>query len=229
MKEKKPLMFRFTSWWVSKVYRGYNKLELSEDNGVYVSNHCLYHGPLYYQLYFPKPKKIWVIYAMCNRKEAIDYSYEEFLHLKKPRWFFILISRIIARLLSFFIIHAETIPVYKDLRISSTLKESVRALKNNENLVIMPECHQEYNEVLHEFQKNYIELARLYYKMTKKRLKFYPTYLAPKIRKICVGEPIEFNPEAEIEFEKTRINQYLKDEITKMYFELPRHKVVLYD
>lgn len=209
--------------------RKYNEVKLDDEPAVYVSNHCKLGGPIYFQAYFPNPKKIWVIGDMCDKDACIEYMYDDFFRLKKPRWLYITLAKLIRRPFLYMTKNADAIPVYKDMRIASTLKNSIKALKNNENIVIMPEHHVEYNHVVHEFQRNYIELARLYYKMTGKQLKFYPVYLAPKLRKVVIGEPIEFDPSNDIEDEKDKINYYLMEEITKLYGTLKKHKVVLYD
>ena len=75
----------------------------------------------------------------------------------------------------------------------------------------------------------YIDVAKLYYKKEGKNLKFVPMYNAPLINKLIIGNPIEFNGENDINEERKRINDYLKEEITKLAKSLPRHKVIPYD
>lgn len=42
------------------------------------------------------------------------------------------------------------------------------------------------------------------------------------------GKPIKFDPNIEMNEQRKIINDYLKDEITRIAKELPRHKVVPY-
>lgn len=225
---KKPFMYRLTRRTVRFFYKKYKVDIAKSEPALYIGNHCKAHGPLAYTFYFPPKKMIWVIGEMFDRKTVPEYAYEDFFRNNRPKWFFKFLSRVISRPFSYLIRNAETIAVYKDFRVVSTLKKTVAALQEGNSIVIMPECRKPYNDVLFEFQDNYIEVARLYYKATGLCLKFYPTYLAPKLKRIVVGEPITFNPNESIVDEKLRINSYLKEEITKLYSTLPKHRAVLY-
>ena len=59
-------------------------------------------------------------------------------------------------------------------------------------------------------------------------LSFVPMYIAPKLRKICLGKPIRFNAEEAMDAERSRICTYLMDEITAVAEALPEHTVVPY-
>ena len=79
-----------------------------------------------------------------------------------------------------------------------------------------------------EFQDKFIDIAKLYYKKTGRALSFVPMYIAPKLKKLCLGKPIRFNPEETIENERRRICNYLVDEITALAERLPEHTVIPY-
>lgn len=53
-------------------------------------------------------------------------------------------------------------------------------------------------------------------------------YLAPNLRTIYFGKPIQFDPDRPIAEERVRICNYLMDSITEIAVHLPRHKVVPY-
>ena len=55
-----------------------------------------------------------------------------------------------------------------------------------------------------------------------------PLYIAPALKKIYIGKPILFDPDAPIEQERQRICTYLMDEVTNIAVHLPRHRVVPY-
>ena len=48
------------------------------------------------------------------------------------------------------------------------------------------------------------------------------------VRDYLLGKPIKFNPDNQIEEERKRINDYLKEEITSLAESLPVHIVVPY-
>ena len=101
-------------------------------------------------------------------------------------------------------------------------------IERGENVVIFPEQAEDYNEIVNEFQDKFVDVARFYYKKHKIALSFVPMYNAPKLRTVVFGKPIVFQPDANIEEERARICGYLKEQITLLAKELPRHKVVPY-
>lgn len=234
MKERrKPFLFKTLEFLVKVFYKKYQIVyeeEVTSSGNIFVANHAQIHGPIASYLYYPKSKKIWVIGEMTKLKEVPDYAFEDFWR-DKPKithWFFRLLSFVIAPLSVFIMKHANTIPVYKDMRVTKTFKDSINTLHNNVDIFLYPECRQPYNHIINDFQVNFIDLARIYYKKHQKELKFYPVYICKSLRKILIGRPTTFNFEANINEERQRISQYLKEHITRLALSLPSHKVVPY-
>ena len=95
-------------------------------------------------------------------------------------------------------------------------------------MVIFPEHDVKHNHIVYDFQDKFIDIAKLYYKKTGMELSFVPMYIAPKLRKICLGKPIRFHAEEAIDAQRSRICNYLMDEITAVAEALPEHTVVPY-
>ena len=233
-KNKKPLFFRFLRFWVKLFTIKYQFVFLQEmdDNkgNIIVSNHAQANGPLAYQFYYPKNKKIWCIGEVFDKKEFPEYAMKDFWpHKKKSKWFFKMIAHLLAPLSQYIFKHADTLPVYKDNRYIKTAKLSVRTLENNEDIIILPEEHVPYNEIVNEFLQNFVSVAKLYNGKTKKDILFYPSYVAPSCKKVIIGRPIQYNPNEDFDIEKNRICEYLKSEITKLAYTLPPHRVVPYE
>ena len=53
-------------------------------------------------------------------------------------------------------------------------------------------------------------------------------YIAPKLKKICLGKPVQFCADEPIDTQRSRICNYLMDEITAIAEALPEHIVVPY-
>ena len=53
-------------------------------------------------------------------------------------------------------------------------------------------------------------------------------YVCPRLKKVCYGEPVAFDPEAPIEEERARICKVLSERITELAVSLPEHVVVPY-
>ena len=163
-------------------------------------------------------------------KDVPEYAFRDFWS-QKPKWThpgYKLLSYIIAPLSVCVFNNARTIGVYHDTRILSTFKNTVKKLQEGKSVVIFPEHDVKHNHIVYEFQDKFIDIAKLYYKKTGMELGFVPMYIAPKLRKICLGKPIRFHAEETIEAERSRICTYLMDEITAIAEALPAHTVVPY-
>ena len=234
MAEKKTsLFYKFLKWLVRLIYP---KMEvvgaenLPGEPCVIVGNHTQMNGPIACELYFPIPRSTWCAGQMMHLKEVPAYAYEDFWSFKPKgvRWFYKLLSYLIAPLSVCVFNNAETVPVYRDTRIITTFRQSIEKLRGGVSMVIFPEYNRRYNNIIYDFQDKFIDLARFYYKKTGTELSFVPLYLAPKLKKMVLGKPIRFNAKAPIEQERQRIRDYLMNEITELAASLPLHTVVPY-
>lgn len=231
--KKTSVLYRLIKW---LVWLFYPKLEVEgEENlppepAILVGNHAQMNGPIAAELYCPGSHYTWCAGQMMHLKEVPAYAYQDFWS-GKPRWsrpFYKLLSYLIAPLSVCVFNNANTIGVYRDARILSTFKNTVKRLQEGNHVVIFPEGGGEYNHILTEFQDKFIDIAKLYYKKTGRELPFVPMYLAPKLRKLYLGKPIFFRADAPMEEERQRIREYLMAEITQMAVSAPEHTVVPY-
>ncbi len=231
--EKPPVLYRFVKWVVRLVYprmEVVGREKLPHEPVVIVGNHTQMNGPLACELYFPEHRYTWCAGQMMHLKEVPGYAFQDFWS-QKPRythWFYKLLSYLIAPLAVFIFNNANTIPVYRDTRIITTFKKTVARLEEGNSVVIFPEHDVKYNHILYEFQDRFIDVARLYYKKTGKELAFVPMYIAPKLKKMYLGEPIRFCAANAMEEERKRICEYLMRQITDIACALPEHTVVPY-
>lgn len=214
----------------------YGKTELiaqenvPEKNVVFVGNHSQIHGPIVAELYFPEKTFIWCIAEMMDKKEVSLYAYRDFWSQKPKvlRPFYKFLSKLIVPFSVCIFNHARTVPVYHDYRGITTFRRSIEHLDRGDSLLIFPEKDEPYNHVVNRFQENFVDLAKLYYKKTGKKVIFVPIYVAPKLKKVYIGKGTEYGPCVDFKEEKKRILSYLQREITRMATELPRHTVVPY-
>lgn len=197
---------------------------------IVVGNHTQMNGPIACELYFPGQRYIWCAGQMMHLNEVPSYAFEDFWSQKSKysRWFYKLLSYLIAPLSVCVFNNANTIAVYKDTRLLNTFRNSIMKLQEGASIIIFPECNEEYNNIIYIFQDKFIDLARLYYKKTGAELSFIPLYIAPTLKKMYIGKPIRFDHSAPIKTERERICSYLMNEITHIARSLPEHKVVPY-
>ncbi len=220
--------------WAVKVC--YPKIEvigqenLPSEPAIIVGNHCQMNGPIVGELYVPGEPYIWCAGEMMHLKNVPGYAFQDFWS-QKPKWthpFYKLLSYIIAPLSVCVFNNARTIAVYHDARILATFKNTVKKLQEGRNVLIFPEHNVKHNHIVYEFQDKFIDIAKLYYKKTGMELKFVPMYIAPKLKKIYLGKPVQFCIDSPIDTERSRICTYLMDEITAIAESLPEHTIVPY-
>ena len=231
--QKTSVLFKFIKWCVKVCYP---KIQvegienLPEEPVIIVGNHCQMNGPIVGELYVPGEPYIWCAGEMMHLKAVPEYAFRDFWS-QKPKWthpFYKLLSYIIAPLSVCVFNNARTIGVYHDTRIISTFKNTVKKLQEGKSVVIFPEHDAKYNHIVYDFQDKFIDIAKLYYKKTGKELSFVPMYIAPKLKKIFMGKPIRFRATEPMDADRSRICNYLMEEITAIAEAQPEHTVVPY-
>lgn len=233
MKQKTSSIYRGIKWLVRVCYPRMEVVgteNLPEGPAVIVGNHAQMNGPIACELYLPGEHDTWCAGEMMNLKEVPAYAYRDFWSQKPwySRWFYRLLSYVIAPLSVCVFNNANTIGVYHDSRIISTFKNTVKRLQAGSRVVIFPEHDAPHNQILCEFQDRFIDVAKMYHKRTGRELEFVPLYLAPRRKAMYLGKPVRFRADAPLEEERQRICQYLMEEITAMACALPEHIVVPY-
>ena len=231
--KKSSRLYRIVRWFIwlfSPKYRIEGAEKLPDEPCVIVGNHSQMYGPIAGELYTPRRHAVWCAGQMMNREEAAAYAYQDFWSGKPKgiRWFYQILSHLIVPLALLLFNNAHTIAVYHDMRLKTTFRESLLHLREGESLVIFPEHYQEHNNIVHEFQERFADLARYYYKETGKALCFVPVYIAPRLKTFFYGDPIRFRPDRPMAEERKRICGALMDEITRIALAQPEHVVIPY-
>ena len=232
---KHSLTYRLCASLVHSAYKqpnlvDFDKLDTTEPC-MFVGNHAQLYGPIFAELIFPLEKRIWCIGEVMDKSTATAYCYKDFWPHKNK--FFAPLYKIPALFAGWLVgklsREVNAIPVYHDGRLLGTIKGTLSALEEGKNVVLFPEYLQPYNDILYQFYDKYVDVAKLYYKRTGKCLKFVPMYIAPTISTIAVGTPIAYDPTNDPNAERDKINNYIKEEITRVAKSLPKHKIVPYE
>lgn len=229
--EKKSLLYRAIYKTVSLVYpkvEVIGKENIPEEACIVVGNHCQMHGPISVELNFPSNRYTWCVGQLMNKEETQAFAFMDFWSHKPRyiRWFYKILSFVVAPLITHVLTNAQTIPVYRDNRAVATFKITAKRLAEGATVFIFPEHAVPHNNVISDFQDRFIDVAKLHYKRTGHEVCFVPMYLAPQLRKLCLGKPVRFNGEAPLEEERQRIRHYLMDEVSRMGLALPTHTVI---
>ena len=233
-KNKKGLLFRIVKNGFKKKLDKFEIIgseNIPDEPSLIIGNHAQMHGPIFAEVNFPYNRTTWCMGCMHHLKEIPPYIIDDFWPYKKKGtvWFYKFLSWLLAPLCHYIFTNADTIGVYKDARGITTFKNSILALEEEKHIIIFPECHTKYNNIINEFQDKFIDLAKLYYKSTKKELSFVPVYIAPTIKTIIYGKPIKYNHNEDICIQRKTICDYLKNKITSLAKSLPLHTVIPYE
>ncbi len=203
---------------------------LPQEPALIVGNHSQMHGPISCELYFPGDRYTWCAGQMMHLKEVPAYAFQDFWSNKPKsvRWFFKGLSYVIAPFSVCVFNNAHTIGVYRDNRIISTFKTTVKRLEEGASVIIFPECYEEFDHIVHQFQENFVDIAKLYYKRSGRAVPFVPLYIAPNLKQMHIGKPIYFDPERDLATQKQAVCQYLMESISAIARSLPEHVVVPY-
>ena len=168
MEEKKTnRLYRVIRWLVRQFtpkFKTVGAENLPEEPCVIVGNHSQMYGPIAAELYTPGKHYVWCAGEMMHRDEVAAYAYQDFW-AEKPRGvrcFFKLLSHLIAPLSELIFTNAHTVAVYHDARLITTFRDSIAKLQAGSSMVIFPEHKAEHNNIVHEFQDKFIDLARFY-------------------------------------------------------------------
>ncbi|MGN0806234.1 MAG: hypothetical protein ACI4MC_04275 [Candidatus Coproplasma sp.] len=195
-----------------------------ESKAIYLSNHSGADGPLTYELYFPMIITCWGAHEMFgNYRQRWNYLYHVFyrqkLHWGRFKSFFVatvfgVISKRLYRGIGL-------IPTYHDGRFASSLKTSCKILDSDNPLLIFPEDSTEgYLNPPVAFNKGFIAMAKLYYKIRKADLPVYSAYLLnEKKRKMVIGAPIYVNQLLSEGKTEDEICRMALENMQKLYYE----------
>ena len=110
----------------------------------------------------------------------------------------------------------------------NTFRESGRLFSEGANIVIFPEENKPFNAIVYDFQEGFPNVARLCAKMSGRPVPFVPFYLAPRLRRMVIGEPIWYDESAPWKGERERLRTSLRSAVTDLARSLPEHTVVPY-
>ena len=192
----------------------------SENPIVFLGNHAEIYGPIASALCFPGPVRFWVISHMMGRSRDVRaYLYEN--TFSKKTFLPVFVRRLLARLMGWLSVNImcglNSIPVYRDspMKLRMTLRKSVEALENGDNLMIFPE-HPDGKYVkgsVSELSPGFLMLAEAWWKRSGRKLRIMPVYANRTKRTFTFGDEITYEPENGYASEQERILREARDQL----------------
>lgn len=197
--------------------------EDKENPIVFLGNHAEIYGPIASALCFPVPVRFWVISHMMGRSRDVRaYLYEN--TFSKKTFLPVFVRKLLARLMGWLSVNImcglNAIPVYRDspMKLRMTLRKSVEALENGDNLMIFPE-HPDGKYVkgsVSELSPGFLMLAEAWWKRSGKKLRIMPVFANRDERTFTFGEEIRYEPENGYASEQERILKEARDQMLHM-------------
>jgi len=220
-KVKKKFTLRDRFWWVplKLVIKKPQFINLNETTElpkkcILLGNHRSAAGPFTYRTHMKELYMVIAAHQACEGyKSRWNYLYHTFYRkkCKRPK----VPSFILATVLGFFLPplyrFAGAIPVYFDKRVVTTYKYCIQALNENVPVAFFPENSDNgYFELVKEFNKGFLMLAKLYYQKHGEDLPIYTHHFASNPSRIITGKPMYYNELAK---------NHTDDEINEMFRE----------
>lgn len=187
---------------------------LGEEPVIFLANHLGAVGPMYMSITFPLRENvaIWCNEGMMDEKLVVDYVRHDWWwkpESKLAPFYSATIPYIARAIVPKVLRSAPTIPVYRDARVMSTMRASLKALREGKHIVIFPELPDGHDSHAEKLQMGWLNLTALYKRATGRNIKMVPVYIDEAARLFRVGRAITVDPDVPLAEQEERIERYL--------------------
>ncbi len=171
---------------------------------VFVCNHCGALGPIDICVKFPLRESchVWCNEGIMNRKTCPAYVRQDYWWKPGCRMeplYNATLPYLAAAVLPPVLKSAPTIPVYHDARVMTTMRQSLRFLKEGEQVVIFPEQPSGYLSHHDWINTGWLNITTLYHRATGKPLRMYPVHIDTHNHVFRIARPIAVDPARSLE------------------------------
>ena len=227
-KAKRKLYFRALKKIMKVRYKEPRFVYLGEEfeNGALIlSNHEGTDSPMSLEIYCDKPIRMWGS-AQMNSGLVKLYKYQTRVYYHEKKHWNIHLARLFCLIASpltwLFYSGLDLISTYNDIRFTKTVRESVRAIKDGDNIVVVPEDSAKgYLSELEGFHLGFVFLAEI----CKRRgidIPIYVSYFRKSDLTYIFDAPVKYSVLSEKYKSRAEIATYLCNrcnELGKMQFD----------
>ena len=165
---------------------------------VFVCNHVGALGPIDMVVKFPLREDClaWCNEGIMNRKTCPayvrqDYWWEPGCRLEPL--YNATLPYLAAAVLPPVLQSAPTIPAYHDARVMTTMRLSLKQLKQGKHLIIFPEQPSGFGEHHDWINTGWLQICTMYYRATGQALRLYPVHIDTQAKRFQVARSIVFD------------------------------------
>lgn len=220
---KQPVFNFFTKILFGPLYRSKieSQIENLPDKAIIVSIHAAKKGPIAIATSYPKFSAMWGHHGMLgNYRERFSYLrnvlYIQKMHKNK---FVATIKALYEAVFSIFIYKGmKIIGTYTDMRLLSTVRNSMGVLDEGASVIIYPEDSSEgyFDEIRSAFP-GFVMLAETYYNKKGEDVPVIPAYIATKKKRLVIGEPKYVHELQKSGLSRQEVADVFKEEINELY------------
>ena len=187
---------------------------VGEEPVIFLANHLGAVGPMYMAATFPLRDQvvIWCNEGMMDEKLIVEYVRGDWWWHPESKLAPLYSATIpyIARLIVPKVLRsAPTIAVCRDARVMTTMRQSIKALKEGKHLVIFPELPDGHDSHAEQLQMGWINLVSMYNKATGKNIRMIPVFIDESSGTFNVCKGITADPEIPVKEQADSIERYI--------------------
>ena len=204
-------------------------------SGIILSNHVGSDGPMTLELYLDEPIRMWGAYEM-NSGLITTYKYQSRVYFHQKKHWNLHLARLFCIIASpitnLFYKGLNLISTYRDARFVKTIRESIEAIKQGENVVIFPENSEKgYLKELEGFHAGFVMLADTCLKRGID-VPIFVTYFDKENLRYIVDKPVLYSTIRKDDMTRCDVAKILSDrcnELGRMSYENNFSEKVLKD
>ncbi|MGN1370244.1 MAG: hypothetical protein ACI4WX_15345 [Aristaeellaceae bacterium] len=187
---------------------------IGDEPVIFLANHLGAVGPMYMAVTFPLRDnvRIWCNEGMMDEKLTVEYVRHDWWwkpESKLAPLYSATIPYAARAIVPKVLRSAPTIPVYRDARIMTTMRQSLKALKEGQHIVIFPELPDGYDSHAEKLQMGWLSLVSMYRRATGKDIRLVPVYIDQENHVFRVQKSITADPALPLSEQEERIERYL--------------------
>lgn len=198
-KKKRKAYFELMKKMMKGRYKKPNFIYLGEEisnSSIILSNHEGTDAPMALEIYLPKPIRMWGVHEM-NSGLIKMYKYQSRVYYHEKKHWNLHLARlfclIASPLTNLFYSGLDLISTYKDARFIRTIRETISALKDGDNIVIFPEDSEKgYLAELEGFHAGFVLLCEQCLKEGMD-LPIYVSYFKKQDNVYIIDKPIKYS------------------------------------
>ncbi len=166
---------------------------------IFIGNHAGAYGPLEMTTKFPLWDRqwLWCNEGVLDRKLCPDYIRGDWWwppESRLARFYSAVIPPVVSLLLPPILRSAPTIPVYHDMRITRTFRDSIRRMEEGNHIVIFPEQADGFQSHKEEISMGWFTLCAMWYARSGKAVRMYPVHVDHHRHLFRVAAPVVYDP-----------------------------------